>query len=194
MCIACGRSAMSRSRSHCLYPPGLPSAVLPFDNRELSTGGIITGLARFRSLFVIARNSSFAFRSKPVDLTEIARRLGEARYGLGASSEYDVEKPSHGAWMGALAKFVGLDFDRLRPLGSRAWPCLCLPERASLRPPGSWLVSSGSARKTQPGASEFFDINPFSAYQCTSGIMRRGQNAMRKSGRHWLSSLTRVCE
>ena len=33
-------------------------------------------MARFRSLFVIARNSSFAFRGKPMDLAEIGRKLG----------------------------------------------------------------------------------------------------------------------
>ncbi|MEX0404833.1 adenylate/guanylate cyclase domain-containing protein [Aquibium sp. LZ166] len=37
---------------------------------------IITGLARFRSLFVIARNSSFAFHGQSVALPEIGRRLG----------------------------------------------------------------------------------------------------------------------
>jgi adenylate cyclase len=71
-------------------PPAIldrPSvAVLPFDNLGDQTGetyfsdgiteDIITGLARFRSLTVIARNSSFAFRGKAVDLTEIGRRLG----------------------------------------------------------------------------------------------------------------------
>ncbi|MEY9628998.1 hypothetical protein [Sinorhizobium fredii] len=67
--------------------PGKPSiAVLPFDNLSSQpeetyfsdgiTEDIITGLARFRSLFVIARNSSFAFRGKPIDLAEIGRRLG----------------------------------------------------------------------------------------------------------------------
>jgi tetratricopeptide (TPR) repeat protein len=40
------------------------------------TEEIITGLARFRSLFVIARNSSFAFRGKPIDIAEIGRKLG----------------------------------------------------------------------------------------------------------------------
>ena len=67
--------------------PDRPSiAVLPFDNlsgqveetyfSDGITEDIITGLARFRSLFVIARNSSFAFRGKPIDLAEIGRRLG----------------------------------------------------------------------------------------------------------------------
>lgn len=71
-------------------PPSLPDrpsvAVLPFDNMSGQpeetyfsdgiTEDIITGLARFRSLFVIARNSSFVFRGKSVDLTEVGRKLG----------------------------------------------------------------------------------------------------------------------
>jgi adenylate cyclase len=67
--------------------PDRPSiAVLPFDNlsgqveenyfSDGITEDIITGLARFRSLFVIARNSSFTFRGKSIDLAEIGRRLG----------------------------------------------------------------------------------------------------------------------
>jgi adenylate cyclase len=68
-------------------PPNRPSiAVLPFDNlsgqadetyfSDGITEDIITGLAHFRSLSVIARNSSFAFRDKPLDLAEIGRKLG----------------------------------------------------------------------------------------------------------------------
>jgi adenylate cyclase len=61
-------------------------AVLPFVNMSGDpeqayfsdgvTEDIITELSRFRSLFVIARNSSFAFRSEPIDIAEVARRLG----------------------------------------------------------------------------------------------------------------------
>jgi adenylate cyclase len=68
-------------------PAERPSvAVLPFDNlsgqpeetyfSDGITEDIITGLAHFRSLSVIARNSSFAFRDKPTGLPEIGRRLG----------------------------------------------------------------------------------------------------------------------
>ena len=71
-------------------PPPLPDrpsiAVLPFDNlsgqpeetyfSDGITEDIVTGLAHFRSLFVIARNSSFAFRGKSVEMAEIGRRLG----------------------------------------------------------------------------------------------------------------------
>ena len=67
--------------------PDRPSiAVLPFDNLSNQpeetyfsdgiTEEILTDLARFRSLIVVARNSSFRFRGKPVDLAEIGRRLG----------------------------------------------------------------------------------------------------------------------
>lgn len=63
-------------------------AVLPFENfsghpDETSfsdgiTEDIITGLARFRSLSVVAANSSFNFRGKPISLKEIGRQLGVA--------------------------------------------------------------------------------------------------------------------
>jgi adenylate cyclase len=63
-------------------------AVLPFVNMSGDpeqvyfsdgiTEDIITELSRFRSLFVIARNSSFAFKGKAVRVQEIAKELGVA--------------------------------------------------------------------------------------------------------------------
>jgi TolB-like protein/class 3 adenylate cyclase len=63
-------------------------AVLPFTNMSgdpeqqyFSDGimeDIITELSRFRSLFVIARNSSFLFRDKAADAKQIGRTLGAA--------------------------------------------------------------------------------------------------------------------
>ena len=75
------------SKSNIPPPPSKPSiAVLPFDNMSDSpeqtyfsdgiTEDIITELTRFRTLFVIARNSSFAFRDERLDASEIGRRLG----------------------------------------------------------------------------------------------------------------------
>jgi adenylate cyclase len=75
--------------------PDKPSiAVLPFQNmsgdpeQEYFADGmveeIITALSRFRWLFVIARNSSFTFKGKPVDIKEVGRRLG-VRYVLEGS-------------------------------------------------------------------------------------------------------------
>jgi adenylate cyclase len=61
-------------------------AVLPFDNmsgdpeQEYFSDGItediITEISRFRSLFVIARNSSFAFKGQAIDVTDVAEKLG----------------------------------------------------------------------------------------------------------------------
>ena len=79
-------------------PPPLPDkpsiAVLPFENlsgdpeQEYFADGIvediITALSRFKSLFVIARSSSFTFKGRAVDIKEVGRRLG-VRYVLGGS-------------------------------------------------------------------------------------------------------------
>jgi adenylate cyclase len=79
-------------------PPPLPDkpsiAVLPFQNlsgdpdQEYFADGmveeIITALSRFKWLFVIARNSSFTFKGKAVDIREVGRRLG-VRYVLEGS-------------------------------------------------------------------------------------------------------------
>jgi len=75
--------------------PDKPSiAVLPFENmsgdpeQEYFVDGlveeIITALSRFKWLFVIARNSSFTFKGKAVDIREVGRRLG-VRYVLEGS-------------------------------------------------------------------------------------------------------------
>jgi adenylate cyclase len=75
--------------------PDKPSiAVLPFANlsadpeQEFFSDGvaddIITELSRSRSLFVIARTSSFTYRGRVVDIRQIARELG-VRYMLEGS-------------------------------------------------------------------------------------------------------------
>jgi adenylate cyclase len=75
--------------------PDKPSiAVLPFENmsgdpeQEYFADGmveeIITALSRFKSLFVIARNSSFTFKGQATDIKEVGRRLG-VRYVLEGS-------------------------------------------------------------------------------------------------------------
>ena len=69
-----------------LPPSGRPSiAVLPFTNMSGDTeqeyfsdciaDDIITELSRNRSLFVIARNSSFMYKGRAVDVKQIAREL-----------------------------------------------------------------------------------------------------------------------
>jgi TolB-like protein len=75
--------------------PDKPSiAILPFLNmsgdpeQEYFSDGItediITELSRFRTLFVIARNSSFAYKGQSIDIKGIARELG-VRYLLEGS-------------------------------------------------------------------------------------------------------------
>ncbi|HET8996999.1 MAG TPA: winged helix-turn-helix domain-containing protein [Acetobacteraceae bacterium] len=78
-----------------LHLPDKPSvAVLPFQNmsgdpeQEYFADGvvedIITGLSRIRWLFVIARNSSFTYRNRMVDVKQVGRELG-VRYVLEGS-------------------------------------------------------------------------------------------------------------
>jgi len=75
--------------------PDKPSiAVLPFQNlsgdpeQDYFADGmvedIITALSRFKSLFVIARNSSFTYKGKAVDIKQVGRELG-VRYVLEGS-------------------------------------------------------------------------------------------------------------
>ncbi|MBZ9807147.1 MULTISPECIES: winged helix-turn-helix domain-containing tetratricopeptide repeat protein [unclassified Mesorhizobium] len=75
--------------------PGKPSiAVLPFSNlsgdpeQDYFADGIvddiITGLARINWLFVIARNSSFTYKGRAVDVKQVGRELG-VRYVLEGS-------------------------------------------------------------------------------------------------------------
>jgi adenylate cyclase len=73
---------------------GPSMAVLPFQNmsgdpeQEYFVDGIvediITGLSRMKWLFVIARNSSFAYKGRAVDVKQVGRELG-VRYVLEGS-------------------------------------------------------------------------------------------------------------
>jgi TolB-like protein/class 3 adenylate cyclase/Flp pilus assembly protein TadD len=88
--------AAAAEKPHAPLPlPDKPSiAVLPFQNmsgdpeQEYFTDGIvediITGLSRIKWLFVIARNSSFLYKGKAVDVRQVGRELG-VRYVLEGS-------------------------------------------------------------------------------------------------------------
>jgi TolB-like protein/DNA-binding SARP family transcriptional activator len=85
----------ARSR---LDPPPVPETpsivVLPFQNlsgdpeQEYFSDGIVeeitTALSRFRSLFVISRNSAFTYKGRAVDVRQVGRELG-VRYLLEGS-------------------------------------------------------------------------------------------------------------
>jgi TolB-like protein len=75
--------------------PDKPSiAVLPFENmsgdpeQEYFADGmvdeIITALSRFRQLFIIARNSTFTYKDRAIDVKQVGRELG-VRYVLEGS-------------------------------------------------------------------------------------------------------------
>jgi adenylate cyclase len=87
--------AASSPNGPALPLPDKPSiAVLPFHNigddseQEYFVDGlaedIITALSRFKSLFVIARNSSFTYKGRAVDIRHVGRELG-VRYVLEGS-------------------------------------------------------------------------------------------------------------
>ncbi|HEY8873405.1 MAG TPA: adenylate/guanylate cyclase domain-containing protein [Stellaceae bacterium] len=91
---------VSAEQKPMLQPAALPLpdkpsiAVLPFQNmsgdpeQEYFVDGmveeIITALSRIRWLFVIARNSTFTYKGRPVDVKEVGRELG-VRYVLEGS-------------------------------------------------------------------------------------------------------------
>jgi adenylate cyclase len=82
--------------------PNKPSiAVLPFDNmsgdpdQEYFSDGlteqIINGLCKVHNLFVIARNSSFAYKNKSISIKQIAQELG-VKYILEGSVQKSGER------------------------------------------------------------------------------------------------------
>lgn len=90
-----GHQALRQTSSVALPLPDKPSiAVLPFQNmsgdpeQQYFADGmvedIITALSRFKALFVIARNSSFTYKGRAVDVKQVGRELG-VRYVLEGS-------------------------------------------------------------------------------------------------------------
>jgi TolB-like protein/class 3 adenylate cyclase/tetratricopeptide (TPR) repeat protein len=91
-------AASKRAMFEIAQPLALPDrpsiAVLPFQNmsgdpeQEYFADGmvedIITALSRFKSLFVIARNSTFTYKGKAVDIKQVGEELG-VRYVLEGS-------------------------------------------------------------------------------------------------------------
>ena len=85
---------VAQSRPGLALPDKPSIAVLPFTNMsgdpeqdyfaDGMTEDIITGLSRARWLFVIARNSSFAYKGRSTDVKQVAHELG-VRYVLEGS-------------------------------------------------------------------------------------------------------------
>jgi TolB-like protein/class 3 adenylate cyclase len=89
------KTTVSPESKLALALPDKPSiAVLPFTNmsgdpeQDYFADGmvedIITALSRFKALFVIARNSSFTYKGRAVDVKQVGRELG-VRYVLEGS-------------------------------------------------------------------------------------------------------------
>jgi adenylate cyclase len=101
VCAGAHRALIERISTAPPLPDKPSIAVLPFENmsgdpeQEYFADGmveeIITALSRFKWLFVIARNSSFTFKGKAVDVKEVGRRLG-VRYVLEGSVRKASEK------------------------------------------------------------------------------------------------------
>jgi adenylate cyclase len=89
--LAIGNShkAIAPGLSNALAIPDKPSiVVLPFDNmsgdpdQEYFADGVVealtAALSRIRAFFVIARNSAFAYKGRPMNVRDIGRELGVA--------------------------------------------------------------------------------------------------------------------
>jgi TolB-like protein/DNA-binding winged helix-turn-helix (wHTH) protein len=104
------RSGLAAAPSAALVGPNRPGpplpdrpsiAVLPFENISGDPGQgyfadgmveeIITALTRFSGLFVIARNSSFTYKGRSVDVRQVGRELG-VRYVLEGSIRKGVDR------------------------------------------------------------------------------------------------------
>ena len=92
----------SNTARESLSSTEIPSlAVLPFSNlsddpaQEYFSDGItddiITALSRFPELSVVARNSAFTFKNRPVDITQIASELG-VNYVMEGSIQRDKNR------------------------------------------------------------------------------------------------------
>ena len=91
-------TSMEAARPALALPDKPSIAVLPFTNLNSDPGqdyfadgiveDIITELSRFSDLFVIARNSSFQYKGKSVDVRQVGRELG-VRYVLEGSIRRD---------------------------------------------------------------------------------------------------------
>ena len=112
--------------------PDKPSvAVLPFSNLGLVdadehvidalTDEVIAALGRFRWLFVIGRNSSFAFKGRSVDVSTVSRELG-VRYVISGSARRVGER------VRILAELVDAPLRRVVWSEPREWRLSDLPD------------------------------------------------------------------
>ena len=90
---------LDANRSTAVAQPSV--AVLPFDNlggdeqasrlAEGMTEDVITNLARYKDFLVIGRNSTMAYKGKPVDARQVAKDLN-VRYVLAGSIQHQADQ------------------------------------------------------------------------------------------------------
>ena len=90
---------LGANRSVLVAPPAI--AVLPFDNlggdeqasrlADGMTEDVITGLARYKDLLVIARNSTMTYKGKPADARQVAKDLN-VRFVLTGSIQHQADQ------------------------------------------------------------------------------------------------------
>jgi adenylate cyclase len=195
------RPAAPKGEAPALALPDKPSvAVLPFTNmsgdpdQEFVSDGIcedvITALSRYPSLFVIARNSSFTYKGRTVDIRQVGRELG-VRYVLEGSVRkggnrirvtaqlVEAETSNH-VWAERydrdLADIFAMQDELTEALTTALAPAIADAElrRAMRRPPGSldawaayqrglWHLSKATAEEDAT-AEKFFrqaiDLDP----------------------------------
>ena len=98
--LAFGWSRMNEQEDELATAPRLSIAVLPFNSlsgdpakeyfADAMTEDLITDLSRIRDAFVIARRTSFTYKSRDVDIKTIAAELG-VRYVLEGSVRRDAK-------------------------------------------------------------------------------------------------------
>jgi len=176
--------------------PDKPSiAVLPFDNMSSDpeqdyfadgiTEDIITELSRFKSLFVIARNSTFTFKGQSIEVKEVGRRLG-VRYVVEGSVRragrrlritaqlIDAVSDAH-LWAERydrdLEDIFAVQDEVTRAIVTAIEPHLASTERerAHRKPPGNL------------GAWECYQRGLWHLYQHTAGDSAKGQELFRRA-------------
>ena len=126
------RSKLAKVASGLSLPDKPSIAVLPFNNmsadpeQEYFADGmaeeILTALSKCKSLFVIARNSSFIYKGRAVDIRQVGRELG-VRYVLEGSVRRSGSRLRFAAQLikAASGSHIWADrFDHTRELGQYA--------------------------------------------------------------------------
>ncbi|MDB5533579.1 MAG: adenylate cyclase [Hyphomicrobiales bacterium] len=147
-------------------PPGIPLvAVLPFQNlggekteRYFAEGvvdDIIMALGRFRSFGVAARNSSFVYGGRPIDVRQVARELGVS-YVLEGSIRRDggklrISAQLAGAHLWA-QRFEG-DADEVFDMQERVCEAI-----AGTMEPEVIDAEIARSRRSRPGSLEAYDL------------------------------------